>query len=63
MDPDSKDSDQAVIAGEDSTGLPLCVPESGDAGEGGKLKMVVQLVKKCLGVKDIASMFVANSPW
>ncbi|KAJ3998092.1 hypothetical protein F5050DRAFT_1873306 [Lentinula boryana] len=36
--------------------VPLTVPDSGDAGEGGKLKMIVQLVKKCLGVKDIAAM-------
>ncbi|KAK2465606.1 hypothetical protein APHAL10511_002498 [Amanita phalloides] len=36
---------------------PVSVPEdSGDAGDGGKLKMIVSLVKKCLGVKDIASM-------
>lgn len=34
----------------------ISVPDSGDTGEGGKLKMIVQLVKKCLGVKDIASM-------
>ncbi|TFK41440.1 hypothetical protein BDQ12DRAFT_677985 [Crucibulum laeve] len=34
----------------------ISVPDSGDAGEGGKLKMIIQLVKKCLGVKDIASM-------
>ncbi|EAU82879.1 hypothetical protein CC1G_05501 [Coprinopsis cinerea okayama7 len=34
----------------------IAVPDSGDTGEGGKLKMIVQLVKKCLGVKDIASM-------
>lgn len=32
-----------------------------DSGESGKLKMIVQLVKKCLGVKDIASMCVANT--
>lgn len=35
---------------------PISVPDTGDAGESGKLKMIVQLVKKCLGVKDIASM-------
>lgn len=35
---------------------PISVPDSGDAGDGGKLKMIVSLVKKCLGVKDIASM-------
>jgi hypothetical protein len=34
---------------------PISVP---DTGEGGKLKMIVSLVKKCLGVKDIASMSV-----
>jgi len=32
----------------------IAVPE--DTGEGGKLKMIVTLVKRCLGVKDIASM-------
>ena len=36
--------------------VAVSVPDSGDHGEGGKLKMIVQLVKKCLGVKDIASM-------
>jgi len=37
---------------------PISVPDSGETGEGGKVKMIVQLVKKCLGVKDIAAMFV-----
>lgn len=40
----------------DPTSAPISVPDTGDTGEGGKLKMIVQLVKKCLGVKDIASM-------
>ena len=39
--------------------VAVSVPDSGDHGEGGKLKMIVQLVKKCLGVKDIASMWVS----
>lgn len=43
---------------EDAPGPPISVPDSGDTGEGGKIKMIVQLVKKCLGVKDIAAMFV-----
>lgn len=34
----------------------VSVPDTGDTGDSGKLKMIVQLVKKCLGVKDIASM-------
>ncbi|TBU31406.1 hypothetical protein BD311DRAFT_786485 [Dichomitus squalens] len=41
---------------EDAPGQPISVPDSGDTGESGKLKMIVQLVKKCLGVKDIAAM-------
>lgn len=36
----------------------VSVLDTGDAGEGGKLKMIVQLVKKCFGVKDIATMCV-----
>ncbi|CDO75437.1 hypothetical protein BN946_scf184693.g6 [Trametes cinnabarina] len=37
-------------------GQAISVPDASDAGESGKLKMIVQLVKKCLGVKDIAAM-------
>ncbi|TFK72794.1 hypothetical protein BDN72DRAFT_791897 [Pluteus cervinus] len=44
------------VVDEDAPGPPISVPDSGETGEGGKLKMIVQLVKKCLGVKDIASM-------
>ena len=43
---------------EDAPAQPISVPDSGDTGESGKLKMIVQLVKKCLGVKDIAAMYV-----
>ncbi|KAG5645511.1 hypothetical protein DXG03_005921 [Asterophora parasitica] len=43
-------------ADEDAPGPPISVPDSGDMGEGGKLKMIVQLLKKCLGVKDIAAI-------
>ncbi|KZT70421.1 hypothetical protein DAEQUDRAFT_725323 [Daedalea quercina L-15889] len=35
---------------------PVSVPDAGDTGESGKLKMIVSLVKKVVGVKDIASM-------
>ncbi|KAJ8087640.1 hypothetical protein PM082_006473 [Marasmius tenuissimus] len=41
---------------EGAPGPAISVPDTGDTGEGGKLKMIVQLVKKCFGVKDIASM-------
>ena len=43
---------------EEETTAAVAVPDSGENGESGKLKMIVQLVKKCLGVKDIASMCV-----
>lgn len=57
-----KDSTKAVPeqvpVDDDAPGTPISVPDAADAGEGGKLKMIVQLVKKCLGVKDIATMCV-----
>ncbi|KAH7908645.1 hypothetical protein BJ138DRAFT_1174081 [Hygrophoropsis aurantiaca] len=53
---DSLPLDPAAIMDEDAPGPPISVPDNGDAGEGGKLKMIVQLVKKSLGVKDIAAM-------
>jgi hypothetical protein len=40
------------------SGEPISVPDTGDHGEGGKLKMIIQLVKRALGVKDIAAMCV-----
>ncbi|KAJ6572107.1 hypothetical protein B0H19DRAFT_1132582 [Mycena capillaripes] len=43
------------VLDDEAPGPPISVPESGE-GEGGKLKMIVQLVKKSLGVKDIAAM-------
>lgn len=55
-------ADPTVLIEEDAPGPPISVPEeSTDAGEGGKLKMIVQLVKNCLGVKDIAAMWVLHN--
>ncbi|KAJ7484378.1 hypothetical protein FB451DRAFT_1232295 [Mycena latifolia] len=48
-------ADPHVVVDDDAPGPPISVPDSGE-GEGGKLKMIVQLVKKSLGVKDIAAM-------
>ena len=45
-----------VAVDEDAPGPPISVPDSKDTSEGGKLKMIIQIVKKCLGVKDIAAM-------
>jgi hypothetical protein len=44
---------------DEAPGPTISLPDSGDVGEGGKLSMIVQLVKKCLGVKDIAAMSVS----
>lgn len=50
----SDDSHQNGDAASDAAEVAV-IPES-DSGEGGKMKMIVQLVKRCLGVKDIAAM-------
>lgn len=39
--------------------MTTLVPDTGEASEGGKLKMIVQLLKRCLGVKDLAAMYVS----
>lgn len=53
---DAANDDPNVVTDDDAPGPPISVPDTGDTGEGGKLKMIVQLVKKSLGVKDIATM-------
>lgn len=54
-------SNQEVTSNAVDDGPPISVPDSGDPGESGKLKMIVQLVRKCMGIKDIASMCVLPS--
>ncbi|KAG6331828.1 hypothetical protein ID866_7258 [Astraeus odoratus] len=56
VDAATPDAQRETGVDEDAPGPPISVPDSADTGEGGKLKMIVQLVKKCLGVKDIAAM-------
>lgn len=51
-------NDRHDVHDDEASGAAISVPDSGDTGEGGKIKMIVQLVKKCLGVKDIAAMCV-----
>lgn len=50
-----------TVVDDDAPGPPISVPDSGDTGEGGRLKMIIQLVKRSLGVKDLAAMFVSFS--
>jgi oxysterol-binding protein-related protein 9/10/11 len=45
-----------IVDDPDAPGPPISVPDSGDTGEGGKLKMIISLLKRALGVKDIAAM-------
>ena len=62
-DPAGKTSTDTVGRDDpDAPGSPIAVPDIGDHGEGGKLKMIIQLVKRSLGVKDLAAMFVTRMP-
>lgn len=56
--PAESDTPKDVVVDIDAPGPPISVPDSGDVGEGGKLKMIVALVRKSLGVNDIAAMYV-----
>ena len=48
---------EPIVETGDTDGVTVvAMPESDAASEGGKLKMIIQLVKRCLGVKDIAAM-------
>lgn len=53
----SRVESSAVVAEDEVAATPV-VADTGDTGESGKLKMIISLIKKCLGVKDIASMCV-----
>lgn len=54
--------DPSLVVDGDAPCAAVSVPEEPvDSGEGGKLKMIVQLVKRCLGVKDIATMCVLRN--
>ncbi|KAG9006917.1 hypothetical protein FRB90_009645, partial [Tulasnella sp. 427] len=53
--PPPSDDDQLQNGEADPSNAAVAISET-DTSEGGKLKMIVQLVKRCLGVKDIAAM-------
>jgi len=55
-DPTDKLDGEANVVDEDAPGALISMPDSGDSGEGGKLRMIVGLLKKALGVKDLAAM-------
>ncbi|KAL5485067.1 hypothetical protein ACEPAI_7709 [Sanghuangporus weigelae] len=50
---DAADEENTIEPDQDVAAL---VPDTGETGEGGKLKMIMQLLKRCLGVKDLAAM-------
>lgn len=56
--PPPSDDDPSTQQFDDTAGSSAVAIAETDASEGGKLKMIVQLVKRCLGVKDIAAMCV-----
>lgn len=59
-DEPSKDENDVPAAPEDEeAGVTTLVQDTGEASEGGKIKMIVQLLKRCLGVKDLAAMYVS----
>ena len=56
---ESVESVAEVLPGQDVDleTVAVVVPDPGETTEGGKLKMIVSLLKKSLGVKDLASMY------
>ena len=57
--PNKDEDDVPAPPPEDEVGETTVVQDSGETSEGGKLKMIVQLLKRCLGVKDLAAMYVS----
>ena len=49
--PSTTELDEAEV---DAQAAAIDVPD--DTGEGGKLRMIIQLVKRSFGVKDLAAM-------
>lgn len=55
--PPSDDNHPTTEVYDDETNDPIAAQSVPDNGEGGKLKTIMSLLKKCLGVKDIAAMY------
>lgn len=53
LPPPSDDDPSSQVFDDDADAPATTVA---DSGEGSKLKMIVGLLKRCLGVKDIAAM-------
>ncbi|OCB86848.1 hypothetical protein A7U60_g6021 [Sanghuangporus baumii] len=53
---DTKDDANEENTVEPDQDVAALVPDTGETGEGSKLKMIMQLLKRCLGVKDLAAM-------
>ncbi|KAL5507138.1 hypothetical protein ACEPAH_6594 [Sanghuangporus vaninii] len=53
---DTKDDANEENTVEPDQDVAALVPDTGETSEGGKLKMIMQLLKRCLGVKDLAAM-------
>lgn len=51
------ENEPAIEVYEDEVDEPGPAQSVPDSGEGGKIKTMMSILKKCLGVKDIASMY------
>ncbi len=52
----TQDSHPSTATEDPDAQAPLGIDVPEDTGEGGRLRMIVQLVKRSFGVKDLASM-------
>lgn len=58
VEPPATSAQQTNGSVEEEAGETQLIPDTGETSEGGKLKMIVQLLKRCLGVKDLAALCV-----
>ncbi|KAG1815074.1 uncharacterized protein BJ212DRAFT_1359273 [Suillus subaureus] len=55
-------SGEVLEEDDEAPGPTISLPDSGDVGEGGKLSMIVQLVKKCLGRLSLPASLLEPLP-
>jgi oxysterol-binding protein-related protein 9/10/11 len=48
--------DNPTLSSEDADAQAAAIDVPDDTGDGGRLRMIVQLVKRSFGVKDLAAM-------
>jgi oxysterol-binding protein-related protein 9/10/11 len=53
---DTPNDDNPTLSPDDSDAQAAAIDVPDDTGDGGRLRMIVQLVKRSFGVKDLAAM-------